>query len=57
MLFLLASGVLKFIRRSAPGGVSCSSSLSIRVPATQSVEVVDLSLSLVDQLQHNQTGY
>jgi len=55
LLLLLASVVLKFVRRSAPGGGSCSSSLSILV--AQTVEVVDLSLFLVGQLQHNQTGY
>ena len=55
LLVLLSSVVLKFVRRSAPGGGSCSSSLSIL--AAQTVEVVDLSLFLVGQLQHNQTGY
>jgi len=55
LLLLLASVVLTFVRRSAPGGGSWSSSLSILV--AQPVEVVDLSLFLVDQLQHNQTGY
>ena len=55
LLVLLSSVVLKFVRRSAPGGDSCSSSLSIL--AAQTVEVVDLSLFLVGQLQHNQTGY
>ena len=38
MVLLLASVVLKFVRRSAPGGVSWSSSLSIL--AAQTVEVV-----------------
>jgi len=40
VLLLLASVVLKFIRRSAPGGVSWSSFRSIL--ATQPVGVVDL---------------
>ena len=55
LLLLLASVVLQFIRGSAPGGCSCSSSLSIL--AAQSVEVVALSLFLVGQFQHNRTGY